>query len=164
VRPCGADKFSATRYHVSQPYVDRELNGEQPDARLAAAEEGKRLEELHREAERERREQLEKARLRGSHALKKVHFAQERERLLEELEQMQNMDRMRRRQIVAQMPPQIFVPAYKRVEIEEERQRELELAFEDMYSEDRKMKKDLILQFEPQPLPAPSERSRDNDL
>ncbi|NXJ58933.1 CE295 protein, partial [Rostratula benghalensis] len=135
-----------------------------PDARLAAAEEGKRLEELHREAERERRERLEKAHLRGSHALKKVHLAQERERLLKELEQMQNMDRMRRRQIVAQMPPQIFVPAYKRMEIKEEWQRELECAFEDMYSEGRKMKKDLILQFEPQPLPAPSERSRDNDL
>ncbi|KFP21688.1 Centrosomal protein KIAA1731, partial [Egretta garzetta] len=136
----------------------------QPDARLAAEEEGKRLEELHREAERERREQLEKAHLRGSHALKKVHLAQDRERLLKELEQMQNMDRMRRRQLVAQMPPQIFVPAYKRMEIKEERQRELEVAFEDMYNEDMKMKGDLVLQFEPQPLPAPSDRSRDNDL
>ncbi|KAM6382970.1 centrosomal protein of 295 kDa isoform 3-T3 [Alca torda] len=164
VKPYGADNFSVTRYHISEPYVDRELDGEQPDARLAAAEEGKRLEELHREAERERREQLEKAHLRGSHALKKVHLAQGRERLLKELEQMQNMDRMRRRQIVAQMPPQIFVPAYKRMEIKEEWQRELEFAFEDMYSEDRKMKEDLILQFEPQPLPAPSERSQDNDL
>lgn len=60
-----------------------------------------------------------------------------RERLLKELEQMQNMDRMRRRQTVAQMPPQLFVPAYKRMEIKEEWQRELEFAFEDMYSEDR---------------------------
>ncbi|XP_074427495.1 centrosomal protein of 295 kDa isoform X2 [Larus michahellis] len=164
VKPYGADNFAGTRYHISEPHVDRELDGEQPDARLAAAEEGKRLEELHREAERERREQLEKAHLRGSHALKKVHLAQDRERLLKELEQMQNMDRMRRRQIVAQMPPQIFVPAYKRMEIKEEWQRELEFAFEDMYSEDRKMKEDLILQFEPQPLPAPPERSQDNDL
>ncbi|NWX39920.1 CE295 protein, partial [Steatornis caripensis] len=136
----------------------------QTDARLAAEEEGKHLEELHREAERERREQLEKAHLRGSHALKKVHLAQDRERLLKELEQMQNMDRMRRRQIVAQMPPQLFLPAYKRREIKEEWQRELEFAFEDMYSEDRKMKGDLILPFEPQPLPAPSDRSQDNDL
>ncbi|XP_026720151.1 centrosomal protein of 295 kDa isoform X2 [Athene cunicularia] len=159
-----ANNFSVTRYHISEPYVDREVDGEQPDARLAAEEEGKRLEELHRDAERERREQLEKAHLRGSHALKKVHLAQDRERLLKELEQMQNMDRMRRRQIIAQMPPQLFVPAYKRMEIKEEWQRELEFAFEDMYSEDRKMKGDLILQFEPQPLPAPSDRSQDNDL
>ncbi|XP_054674059.1 centrosomal protein of 295 kDa isoform X3 [Grus americana] len=164
VKPYSAVNFSVTRYHISEPYVDRQVDGEQPDARLAAEEEGKRLEELHRETERERREQLEKAHLRGSHALKKVHLAQDRERLLKELEQMQNMDRMRRRQIVAQMPPQLFVPAYKRTEIKEEWQRELEFAFEDMYSEDRKMKGDLILQFEPQPLPAPSDRSQDNDL
>ncbi|XP_065494304.1 centrosomal protein of 295 kDa isoform X2 [Caloenas nicobarica] len=164
VKPYSADNFSVTRYHISEPYVDREVDGEQPDARLAAEEEGKRLEELHREAERERREQLEKAHLRGNHALKKVHLAQGRERLLKELEQMQNMDRMRRRQVVAQMPPQLFVPAYKRMEIKEEWQRELEFAFEDMYSEDRRMKGDLILQFEPQPLPAPSDRSQDNEL
>ncbi|XP_061313896.1 centrosomal protein of 295 kDa isoform X1 [Pezoporus flaviventris] len=163
VKPYSADNFSVTRYHISEPYVDREVDGEQPDARSAAEEEGKRLEELHRETERERREQLEKAHVRGSHALKKVHLAQDRERLLKELEQMQNMDRMRRRRIVAQMPPQLFVPPYKRMEIKEEWQRELEFAFEDMCSEDRKMKEDLILQFEPQPLPAP-DRSQDNDL
>ncbi|NXI65368.1 CE295 protein, partial [Anseranas semipalmata] len=159
-----AGNFSITRYHISEPYVDREMDEEQPDARLAAEEEVKRLEELHKEAEREKREQLEKAHVRGSHALRKVHLAQDREKLLKELEQMQNMDRMRRRQIVAQMPPHLFVPAYKRMEIKEDWQRELEFAFEDMYSEDRKMKGDLILKFEPQPLPAPSDRSQDNDL
>lgn len=62
----------------------------------------------------------------------------DRERLLKELEQMQNVDRMRRRQRVAQMPPQLFVPAYKRMEIKDDWQRELEFAFEDMYSEDRR--------------------------
>uniref|UniRef100_A0A8C3L258 ALMS motif domain-containing protein n=1 Tax=Chrysolophus pictus TaxID=9089 RepID=A0A8C3L258_CHRPC len=160
----GAGKFSVTRYHISEPYADREMDAEQPDARLAAEEEVKHLKELHEEAERERREQLEKAHLRGSHALKKVHLAQDREKLLKELEQMQRMDRMRRRQMVAQMPPQLFVPGYKRMEMKEEWQRELEFAFEDMYSEDRKMKGDLILQFEPQPLPSPSDRSQDNDL
>ncbi|NXU76261.1 CE295 protein, partial [Oreotrochilus melanogaster] len=159
-----ADNFSVTRYHLSQPYVNREVDEEQPDAWLAAEEEGKRLEEQHREAERERREQLEKAHLRGSHALKKVHLAQDRERLLKELEQMQNVDRMLRKQIVAQLPPQLFLPAYKRLEIKEEWQRELEFAFEDMYSEDRKVKGDLILQFEPQPLPTPSVRSQDLDI
>ncbi|NWI13514.1 CE295 protein, partial [Crypturellus soui] len=88
----------------------------------------------------------------------------DRERLLKELEQMQSMDRLRRRQLVAQMPRQLFVPAYKRLEIKEDWQRELEFAFEDMYSEDRKMQGDLILHFEPQPLPSPSERSQDNEL
>ncbi|XP_030921856.1 centrosomal protein of 295 kDa [Geospiza fortis] len=164
VKPCGAGNFSVTRYHIAEALVDREVDGEQPDAHLAAEEEGRRLEELHREAERERRKQLEKAHIRGSHALKKIQLAKDRERFLEELEQMHARDRMRRRQVVAQMPPQLSVPPCKRMEIKEEWQRELESAFEEMCSEDRNMKGDLILQFEPQPLPAPSDRAQDNDL
>ncbi|XP_068001814.1 centrosomal protein of 295 kDa isoform X2 [Melanerpes formicivorus] len=162
--PAMKPNFSVTRYHISDPYVDRAVDGEQPDAQIAAEEEGKRSEELRREMERERREQLEKAHLRGSHALKKVHLAQAREKLLKELEQMQRLERMHRRQIAAQCPPQLFVPAYKRMEMKEERQRELEFAFEEMCNEDRKMKGDLILQFEPQPLPAPSDGYEDKDL
>ncbi|XP_021400656.2 centrosomal protein of 295 kDa isoform X4 [Lonchura striata] len=164
MKTCGADNFSVTRYHIAEALVDREVEGGQPDAHLAAEEEGRRLEELRREAERERRKQLEKAHIRGSHALKKIQLAKDRERLLEELEQMHTQERMRRRQVVAQMPPQLSVPPYKRMEIKEEWQRELESAFEEMCSEDRNMKGDLILQFEPQPLPAPSDRARDNDL
>ncbi|KAJ7420811.1 centrosomal protein of 295 kDa isoform X1 [Willisornis vidua] len=100
----------------------------------------------------------------GPYVDREVNGEQDRERLLEELEQMQSMDRMRRRFAVAQMPPQLLVPAYKRLEIKEEWQRELEFAFEEMYSEDRNMKGDLILHFEPQPLPSPSDRAHDNDL
>ncbi|NWV17914.1 CE295 protein, partial [Origma solitaria] len=164
MKPSGAGKFSLTRYHISEALVDRAVDGEQPDVHLAAEEEERRLEELQREAERERRMQLEKARVRGSHALKKIQLAKGRERLLEELEQMQTQDRIRRMQVVAEMPPQLSVPPCKRREIKEEWQRELESAFEEMYSEDRNMKEDLILQFEPQPLPAPSDRAQDNDL
>lgn len=56
---------------------------------------------------------------------------------MKELEQMQNMDLARRRQIVAQMPPQLFEPGYRREELREEWQRELECAFEDMYTGER---------------------------
>uniref|UniRef100_A0A8C3I3E6 Centrosomal protein of 295 kDa n=1 Tax=Chrysemys picta bellii TaxID=8478 RepID=A0A8C3I3E6_CHRPI len=164
VKVYNADNFSVTHHHLSEPYVDREMDTQQPDARLVAEEEAKRLDELQKEGERDRREQLEKAHLRGSHALKMVHLAQDRERLMKELEQMQNMDLARRRQIVAQMPPQLFEPAYRRMEIKEDWQRELEFAFEDMYSGDRKMKGDMILHLEPQPLPIPSDRSQDEDL
>ncbi|XP_043360077.1 centrosomal protein of 295 kDa isoform X7 [Dermochelys coriacea] len=164
VKVYNADKFSVTHHHLSEPYVDREIDTEQPDARLVAEEEAKRLDELQKEGERDRREQLVKAHLRGSHALKIVHLAQDRERLMKELEQMQNMDLARRRQIVAQMPPQLFEPAYRRLEIKEDWQRELEFAFEDMYSGDRKMKGDMILHLEPQPLPIPSDRPQDEDL
>ncbi|XP_033002017.1 centrosomal protein of 295 kDa [Lacerta agilis] len=170
VKVCDTDTFSITRHHLCDlhhlcdPYVDREMNIDQPDARLLAKVEAKRKEGLQSNEERERREQQEKARLRGKHALKMVRLARDREKLMKELEHMQNMDLARRRQIVAQMPPQLFLPPYKRVEIREEWQRELECAFEDMYTGDRKMKGDLILHLDPQPLPTFTGRSQDDEL
>lgn len=37
------------------------------------------------------------------------------------------------------MPPQIFQPPYKRAEMKEDIQRQMEFAFEDMYTEERSM-------------------------
>jgi hypothetical protein len=45
---------------------------------LAAEEEAKRLEELQKQAARERMEQFEKAHERGFQAMKKIHLAQVR--------------------------------------------------------------------------------------
>ncbi|XP_015744690.2 centrosomal protein of 295 kDa, partial [Python bivittatus] len=140
------------------------LVGCQPDARLLAEEEGKQKEKLQNNKERDRREQLEKAYLRGKHALKMVQLARDKEKLMKELEQMQTIDLAHRRRIVAQMPPQLFEPTYRRVEIKEEWQRELECAFEDMYTGNMKMKGDLILHLDPQPLPALSDGSQDDEL
>ncbi|KAL8191129.1 UNVERIFIED_CONTAM: hypothetical protein K2H54_068213, partial [Gekko kuhli] len=156
--------FAISRHHFFDPYVDREMDTEQPDARLLAEEETKRQEGLQNKDEREKREQLEKAHLRGKQALKVVRLARDREKLMKELEQMQNMDLARRRQIVAQMPPQLFEPGYRREELREEWQRELECAFEDMYTGERKMRGDLILHLEPQPLPTLSDHSQDDEL
>ncbi|KAG8453030.1 hypothetical protein GDO86_004735 [Hymenochirus boettgeri] len=164
VKLCNVDAFSASYYHLSEPYVDREADTEQPDARVAAEDEAKRLDGLEREAERERREQLEKAQLRGSHALKMVHLSHDRDKLLKELEQMQQVDLAERRRIVAQMPQQLFEPAYRRAEIQEEWQRELESAFEDMYTGERRVKGDMVLNLKPQPLPVPAADSFDDDL
>uniref|UniRef100_UPI00398ED86F uncharacterized protein cep295 isoform X2 n=1 Tax=Pristiophorus japonicus TaxID=55135 RepID=UPI00398ED86F len=158
------DSFSVTHYHLPEPYVDREISTKQVSAQLTAEEEGKRLEELQQEAEMERQEQLEKARLRGNHALQMVHLIRDRERLMKELEQMQHADLTRRRQTVAQMPPQLFEPPYRRVEVKEDRQRKMEFAFEDMYAGDKKIRGDLILRLEPEPLPAPSVGTQDEDL
>ncbi|XP_053312073.1 centrosomal protein of 295 kDa [Spea bombifrons] len=164
VKLCNIDSFSVSHYHLPEPYVDREMDREQPDARASAVEEAKRLDALQKEEEREKMEQLEKAHLRGSHALKMVHLTQDRDRLLKELEQMQQNDLVRRRHIVAHMPQQLFEPAYRRAEIMEERQRELESAFEDMYTQGQQVKGDLVLQLKPQPLPVPSVKSTDEDL
>ncbi|KAM4796129.1 centrosomal protein of 295 kDa [Rhinophrynus dorsalis] len=164
VKLCNVDGFSESRYHLPEPYVDREMHLEQPDARAAAAEEAKRLDALQKEEERERREQIEKANLRGTHALKMVHLTQDRDKLLKELEQMQQDDLARRRQVVAQMPQQLFEPAYRRAENRQDWQRELESAFEDLYTRDRQVRGDMVLNLKPQPLPVPSVRSVDEDL
>ncbi|NP_001186852.1 centrosomal protein of 295 kDa [Xenopus tropicalis] len=164
VKLCNVDGFSVSHYHLPEPYVDRETDTEQPDARVAAEEEAKRLDALQKEEERERRERMEKAHLRGSHALKKVLLTQDRDKLLKELEQMQQEDLAQRRQVVAQMPQQLFEPAYRREEIQEEWQRELEVAFEDMYTGERRVRGDMVLHLKPQPLPVPSAESFDDDL
>ncbi|XP_018412313.1 PREDICTED: centrosomal protein of 295 kDa [Nanorana parkeri] len=164
VKLCNVDGFSMSHYHLPEAYVDREMDTEQPDARTAAVEEAKRLGALQKEEERERREQSEKATLRGSCALKMVQLTQDRDRLMKELEQMQQEDLARRRQIVSQMPPQLFEPAYRREEIREEWQRDLESAFEDMYTRGTKRRGDMVLHLKPQPLPDPTVASIDEDL
>lgn len=95
------------------------------------------MQDLQREEKQRREEQLEKARLRGKQALRREHLVQDRERLLVELEHMQQTDLLRRRQQVSHMPAQIFQPLYKRQEMREDFQREMEFAFEDMYTGER---------------------------
>ncbi|KAG8137000.1 hypothetical protein E2320_005552 [Naja naja] len=116
VKISDVDNFSISRHHIFDPHVDREMSTEQllvgcqPDARLLAKEEAKQKEELQNDKERERREQMEKAYLRGKHALKMVRLAR--------LATIRNQE----------------------------------------------MKGDLILHLDPQPLPALSEASQDDEL
>ncbi|XP_029629437.1 centrosomal protein of 295 kDa-like isoform X2 [Salmo trutta] len=146
--------------------VDREVDTAQPKAWEVAEEEVRRLQELGREEQRERQEQLEKARLRGNHALRRERLTQDRECLLVELEHMHQTDLLRRRQMMAQMPAQIFQPLYKRQEMREDWQRDMEFTFEDMYTGEssKGVKSDLVLQLVPEPLPAVSTGSQDEHL
>ncbi|XP_076001882.1 centrosomal protein 295 isoform X3 [Genypterus blacodes] len=164
VRKLDVNAFAATHYHMPETTVDREVNTKQTSANVHAEVEVRRLQELQREAESERHEQQEKARLRGKQALRREQHMQDRERLLVELEHMQQTDLLRRRQQVSQMPPQIFQPVYKRQEMREDFQRDMEFAFEEMYTGERKIKGDLVLQLVPEPLPALSTSSRDREL
>lgn len=50
----------------------------QPDPHLAAEEEAKRLEEVQKQAAKEKMEQSEKAHVRGFQAMRKIHLAQVR--------------------------------------------------------------------------------------
>ncbi|XP_071213810.1 uncharacterized protein cep295 isoform X2 [Salvelinus alpinus] len=164
VKKSDVDAFSVTHYHMPETAVDREVYTAQPNAQEVALEEMQRLQVLGQEEQRERREQLEKARLRGNHALRREQLTQDRERLLVELEHMHQTDLLRRRQVMAQMPAQIFQPLHKRQEMREDWQRDMEFAFEDMYTGERRVKGDLVLQLVPEPLPAVSTGSQDEDL
>ncbi|XP_077636721.1 centrosomal protein of 295 kDa isoform X2 [Crocuta crocuta] len=157
-------KTSSSTYHHLHAFVNREMDRNQPDPHVAAEEEAKRLEERQKQAAQERMEQSEKAHVRGFQALKKIHLAQTQEKLMKELKQLQQDDLARRRQTVAQMPPQLVELPYKRSEMKEDWQRELEFAFEDMYNADRKVKGNLILHLEPEPLPTVTDQIQDEEL
>ncbi|KAM6931874.1 uncharacterized protein cep295 isoform 2-T2 [Lycodopsis pacificus] len=168
-KPCVVKKsdlsaFATTHYHMPEGIVDREADTKQPNAHQVAELEVRRLQDLQREEKGRREEQLEKARLRGKEALRREHLVQDRERLLVELEHMQQTDLLRRRQQVSQMPAQIFQPLRKRQETREDFQREMEFAFEDMYTGERRVKGDLVVQLVPEPLPALSTGSQDQEL
>ncbi|XP_039646701.1 centrosomal protein of 295 kDa isoform X2 [Perca fluviatilis] len=164
VKKSDVSAFAATHYHMPESTVDREEATKQPNAHEGAELQARRLQDLQREDKKRREEQLEKARLRGKEALRREHLVQDRERLLVELEHMQQTDLLRRRQQVSQMPPQIFQPLYKRQETREDFQREIEFAFEDMYTGERRVKGDLVVQLAPEPLPALSTGSQDQEL
>ncbi|KAB1272041.1 Centrosomal protein of 295 kDa [Camelus dromedarius] len=136
----------------------------EPDPHLAAEEEAKRLEGLQKQAAQEKVERCEKAHARGFQAMKKIRLAQNQEKLMKELHQLQQEDLARRRQTVARMPPQLVELPYKRSEMKEDWQRELEFAFEDMYNADRKVKGNLILHLEPEPLPTVTDQIQDEEL
>nr|XP_040030601.1 uncharacterized protein cep295 isoform X2 [Gasterosteus aculeatus aculeatus] len=164
VKKSDVSAFATTHYHMPEHTVDREADTKQPNAHEGAELEVRRLQDLEREERRKREEQLEKARLRGNEALKREHLVQDRERLFVELEHMQQTDLLRRRQQVSQMPPQIFQPLLKRQETREDFQREMEFAFEDMYTGERRVKGDVVVQLVPEPLPALSTSSHDQEL
>ncbi|XP_017168911.1 centrosomal protein of 295 kDa isoform X8 [Mus musculus] len=157
-------KTNSSTYHHISTFVSRQMGTKQPDAHLAAEEEARRVERLRKQAAQERVKQFERAHVRGSQAMKKIHLAQNQERLMEELKQLQKEDLARRRQTVAQMPPQMLELPYRRSEMKEDRQRELEFAFEDMYNADRKVKGNLILHLKPEPLPTISDQLQDEEL
>lgn len=57
--------------------------------------------------------------------------------MLVELEHMQQAERLRKRQQVSKMPPEFVQSFYRRQEAREDYQREMEFAFEDMYTGER---------------------------
>ncbi|XP_017331362.1 centrosomal protein of 295 kDa isoform X5 [Ictalurus punctatus] len=154
------EHYSVTHHHIPETAVDRETDTVQSDAQEAAALEARRLEELEKDEVRDRQEQLERARLRGDHALRKEKGIQNNARLLCELERLQQAEMQRRRHVVNSMPAQIFQPLYRRDDMRAEQQRDLEIAFQDLCTEDKEIRDDLGLQSVSEPLPPPVPSSK----
>lgn len=128
------DQYSSTYYHLPPELVERaDPNDNQIDARDAAKEEEERTQNAKEDADRNFTEQVEKARLRHKHARSRLFLQKDHDKLLEELEHFERIDRQRRQDIVSKIPKHVFEPPHRRMEANEERQRDIEHAFEDMY-------------------------------
>ncbi|XP_072545978.1 centrosomal protein of 295 kDa isoform X3 [Salminus brasiliensis] len=149
--------FSITYCHMPETPVDRDADILQSDTQQAAMLEAQRLEELERQEVSDRQKQLQMAQLRGGHALQKEKAVQDSARILCELDRLQQADLQERKQVVYNVPAQIFQQSYRC----DEQQRELEMAFQDLYNAGKEVRDDFVLV--PEPLSAPSVGS-DEDL
>lgn len=66
-----------------------------------------------------------------------VCVAKDGARLLCELERLQQAELQRRRRAVSSVPPQVFQPLYRHEDLRAEQQRDLEIAFQDLCTEDK---------------------------
>ncbi|XP_067668782.1 serine-rich adhesin for platelets-like [Haliotis asinina] len=129
--------FSTTHYHIPEYAVVKAGPQEQTDARLAAEEEDFRLKHELKEKQHTDQDRIVRARIRGNEALRKEHLRHEYSNMLQDLSFLQRADRRRRQEEVADLPKQVFLPPDRRQEDKENKQRDMEKAFEDMYLADK---------------------------
>ncbi|XP_052218468.1 uncharacterized protein LOC127836082 isoform X3 [Dreissena polymorpha] len=155
--------FSTSHYHLQNEHaVDRaEPNEQQSSAREAAEMEQERIRERALELKRLRQDQLERARLRHNAALEKELLKHDYDNILHDLSDLQRSDRERRLKIVHNIPKQVFEPPHIRMEDREERQRNLEEQFEDMYMAGTRRLGDVSMALESGPLIPSQENSLD---
>ncbi|KAK6173218.1 hypothetical protein SNE40_016711 [Patella caerulea] len=144
--------FSATHYHMPDYTVVKANQQEQKNAKLDAEDEDFRIQENVKERERMAAEQTARAKIRGTSALKKEHLKHEYDALVEDLSLLQRADRKRRQDIVANLPKQVFIPPARRIVEKDQKQRNMEKDFEDLYMDgNERCKDDLLISMEPEP-------------
>ncbi|XP_048258051.1 uncharacterized protein LOC124113544 isoform X1 [Haliotis rufescens] len=129
--------FSTTHYHIPDYAVVKAGPLEQKDACLAAEEEDFRLKLELKEKRHTDQDRVVRARIRGNVALRKEHLRHEYSNMLQDLSLLQRADRRRRQEDVADLPKQVFLPPDRRQEDKENKQMNMEKAFEDMYLADQ---------------------------
>lgn len=154
VKMTDIDNFTTTHYHIKEEYaVDKAKPVEQGDARTAAEEEEIRTREMDLEKVRLHNDRLSRARVRHNNALEKELLSHDYNQILHDLSDLQRADRDRRQKVVASIPKQVFEPPHRRLEDRDERQKNMEEAFEDMYMADTNYMGDLSLALDPHPPP-----------
>uniref|UniRef100_A0A8W8IRD9 Uncharacterized protein n=1 Tax=Magallana gigas TaxID=29159 RepID=A0A8W8IRD9_MAGGI len=141
VKMTDIDNFTTTHYHIKEEYaVDKAKSAEQGDARTAAEEEEIRTREMDLDKVRLHNDRLSRARVRHNNALEKELLSHDYNQILHDLSDLQRADRERRQKVVASIPKQVFEPPHRRLEDRDERQKNMEEAFEDMYMADTSMR------------------------
>ncbi len=131
-----ANAFSTTRYHMPDSCVDKPVATTTTlDARKQALNEANRLELYETDQIKTNQERMEKARLRGKHALEKEMLNENYNDILIELNQLEKADREKRQKELLNIPKEIFLPAWQRQQEKNEVQIELEREFEKIYAD-----------------------------
>ena len=140
--------FMTTRYHMPDSFVDKTNHKENEiDAHLNAIEEENRNEIQEKDNNRANQERLEKARLRGKYALEKQILNDNYNEILNELCQLEKVDREKRQKDLMNIPKEIFLPAWQRQQEKNELQLELERKFEKIYADASKLTIILVFFF-----------------
>jgi len=127
------DSFGSSRFHMPQVYAEKANGQAQVDARNTARNFEERIKQGRELLEKDLNERNEKANLRHQHARQQVLLDQSKERLLEQLDELEFKDRVRRQQVLSKIPKQVFQPPYQRVEDAKAKQTVLEEAFENAH-------------------------------
>jgi hypothetical protein len=130
-----ANIFMNTRYHMPDSIVDKETSVSKTnfDARKEAVDEEQRQKQAEQDQNRMQQERLEKARLRGKHALEKEILSENYNEFLNELNVLEKADREKRQRELLQIPKEIFLPTWQREQEKNDVQLELEREFEKIY-------------------------------
>lgn len=146
------DAFATSRYHIPETIVEKENYQHQADAKSSAVAEDEKYKDVEDEKKRVQHERAEKARLRHKVAVEKELLKHDYTKLMHDLSDLQRADLNRRRQTLEKLPKQIFLAPHRRVEEKEERQLNMERAFEDMYMAATDCTGDLSLALDPHPV------------
>ncbi|XP_076457629.1 uncharacterized protein LOC143291584 [Babylonia areolata] len=156
--------FSSTHYHVPDFAVEKAAPELQPDGKAAGEEEDQRTKEEISERRKKEHDQIIRARIRGNEALKKEKLKHDYDALMADLSLQQRADRRQRQLVVSKLPKQVFIPADRHMEELEDKQMEMERAFEDMYMKQMNLSGDLSLTLDPNPMPGtPVDNSMEAD-